>query len=421
MLLTRLFLLGALGATSVIACGASAGDPSAAASADTTGRVRTLDGKLSVPSGFSVGYFAKDLRGVRFMTLGPGGVVYATQPRSGRVIRLPDANHDGVADEVQVVASGLRQPHGLAFHKGALWVANTDGVVRVPIGANGLASGEPAYVNHYDAGGGHWSRTIIFGRDSAMYVSVGSTCNICVETSAERAAVLRFNEDGSGKHVYSSGLRNAVGLAVNPRTGAIWVTQNERDNISPEHENLPPEEINILTDGGDYGWPYCYGDRVPNPEFKDSARCAKTIAPALAMQAHSAPLGLTFLDKATSFPADYHGDLLVAFHGSWNRNVPTGAKVVRVHCVMTSRCASRTSSPAGRTAADRAGDARWTCSWRTTAACSSPTTAAATSIASRGLERGEAGPDRRARARAAPRVCGQGAGARDAGPRSRVA
>jgi glucose/arabinose dehydrogenase len=187
------------------------------------------------------------------------------------------------------------------------------------------------YVNHYDAGGGHWSRTVIFGRDSAMYVSVGSTCNICVETSAERAAVLRFNEDGSGKRVYASGLRNAVGLAVNPRTGAIWVTQNERDNISPDHEDLPPEEINILTDGGDYGWPYCYGDRVPNPEFHDAARCASTIAPALKMQAHSAPLGLSFLDRATSFPAEYRGDALVAFHGSWNRDVPTGAKVVRVH------------------------------------------------------------------------------------------
>jgi glucose/arabinose dehydrogenase len=265
------------------------------------------------------------------MALGPGGVVYATQPRSGRVVRLPDANHDGVADGVEVVVTGLRQPHGLAFHKGALWVANTDGVVRVPIGANGLAAGEPVYVNHYDGGGGHWSRTIIFGRDSAMYVSVGSTCNICIETSTDRAAVLRFNEDGSGKRVYASGLRNAVGLAVNPHTGAVWVTQNERDQIQPSHEDLPPEELNILAEGADYGWPYCYGDRLPNPEYKDAARCARTIPPALAMQAHSAPLGLTFLNGATSFPADYHGDLLVAFHGSWNRDVPTGAKVVRVH------------------------------------------------------------------------------------------
>jgi len=330
MRLTRLFVLCGLGATSVLACGAAAGDPASTTVADTTGRASALEGRLSVPTGFTVRYFAKDLSGVRFMALGPRGVVYASQPRSGRIVRLPDANHDGVADGVEVVVSGLRQPHGLAFHKGALWVANTDGVVRVPIGANGLASGDPVYVNHYDAGGGHWSRTIIFGRDSAMYVAVGSTCNICVETSTDRAAVLRFNEDGSGKRVYSSGLRNAVGLAVDPRTGAIWATQNERDNLRPEHENLPAEELNILTAGGDYGWPYCHDDRVPNPEFNDAARCAHTIPPALAMQAHSAPLGLTFLDHATSFPVDYRGDLLVAFHGSWNRDTPTGAKVVRV-------------------------------------------------------------------------------------------
>jgi glucose/arabinose dehydrogenase len=117
---------------------------------------------------------------------------------------------------------------------------------------------------------------------------------------------------------------------VHPGTGAIWVTQNERDNLAPEHENLPPEEINILVDGGDYGWPYCYGDRVPNPEYHDAARCSHTIPPALAMQAHSAPLGLSFLTQATRFPAAYRGDLLVAYHGSWNRDVPTGAKVVRV-------------------------------------------------------------------------------------------
>jgi glucose/arabinose dehydrogenase len=111
------------------------------------------------------------------------------------------------------------------------------------------------------------------------------------------------------------------------------VSVHERDNIPPNHEDLPPEEIDILRDGGDFGWPYCYslgGKAVPNPEYNDAARCAHTIPAALEMQAHSAPLGMTFLDKATNFPEEYRGDLLVAFHGSWNRTVPTGAKVVRV-------------------------------------------------------------------------------------------
>jgi glucose/arabinose dehydrogenase len=234
---------------------------------------------------------------------------------------------------MMVVATGLIQPHGLAFHKGALYVANTDGVVRIAMGANGAATSAPVYVNHYPAGGGHWTRTIVFGADNAMYVAVGSSCNLCVEQSPERAAVLRFNEDGSAKRVYASGLRNAVGLAVNPRDGTVWASQNERDNLTPNHEDLPPEEINILVDGGDFGWPYCYGDRAPNPEYNDSSRCASTVPPALKMQAHSAPLGMAFLAGASTFPADYRGDLLVAFHGSWNRDTPTGAKVVRVHVV----------------------------------------------------------------------------------------
>jgi glucose/arabinose dehydrogenase len=316
------------------ACGSGKSEASASVSGpgtDTTGRVATLDGKLSVPAGFAVTYFAQGLGGVRFMAVAPDGAVYATQPGKGRVVRLADANGDGVADGVVEVVSGLDQPHGLAFHKGALYVANTDGVVRVTLGADGRASGSPVYVNRYSGNGGHWTRTIVFGPDGAMYVAVGSTCNLCVEHSSDRAAVLRFEEDGSGKRVFASGLRNAVGLAFEPTTGALWASQNERDNLQPDHEDLPPEEINILTDGGDYGWPYCYGDRVPNPEYHDAARCSATIPPAAKLQAHSAPLGMTFLSRATLLPPSYRTDLLVAYHGSWNRDTPTGAKVVRVH------------------------------------------------------------------------------------------
>jgi glucose/arabinose dehydrogenase len=165
-----------------------------------------------------------------------------------------------------------------------------------------------------------------------MYVAIGSTCNMCVEKTPDRAAVMRYDEKGGNGRVFSSGLRNAVGIAVNPVTKQIWVTQNERDNIEPDHEDLPPDEINILQDGGDYGWPYCYGNRIPSPdkEFHDPARCARTVPPALEIQAHSAPLGITFLDRATTFPAAWRGDAMVALHGSWNRSAPTGAKLVRI-------------------------------------------------------------------------------------------
>jgi glucose/arabinose dehydrogenase len=290
-----------------------------------------LNSRLTLPSGFAISEYAK-VAGVRFMAVAPDGAVYASRPGAGEVVRLVDADRNGQAESQTVVVSGLNRPHGLAFHGGYLFIANTDGVVRVRLGQNGAASGSPERVNSYSGGGAHWSRSIVFGPDSGMYVAIGSTCNMCVENSPDRAAVMRFDANGANGRVFASGLRNAVGIAVNPVTKQIWVTQNERDNIEPDHEDLPPEEINILQDGGNYGWPYCYGNRVPSPdrEFHDPARCERTIPPALAMQAHSAPLGITFLDRATSFPPDWRGDAVVAFHGSWNRAVPTGAKVVRV-------------------------------------------------------------------------------------------
>ncbi|MGI8496413.1 MAG: PQQ-dependent sugar dehydrogenase [Gemmatimonadaceae bacterium] len=297
-----------------------------------TGGAR-LEPRLVVPAGLKVGYFATQLGNLRFMTLGPDGAVYASQPAQSRIVRVADVNGDGVADSITEVVTGLNRPQGLAFHKGWLYIANTDGVVRVRVGRTGRPEGAPEQVNRFSGGGGHWTRTVVFGPDSGMYVAIGSTCNLCVEQAPDRAAVMRFDEDGSNGKLFSSGLRNAVGMAVNPQTREIWVSQNERDNLPPDHEDLPPEEINILRAGGDFGWPYCYsmrGQAIPNPEYNDARRCASTIPAALEMQAHSAPLGMSFLSRATQLPAEYRSDLLVAFHGSWNRSTPTGAKVVRV-------------------------------------------------------------------------------------------
>lgn len=295
---------------------------------------QTYGGRLWAPAGFSVGEFAKVDR-VRFMTLGPDGGVYASRPLAGEIVRLVDADGDGVAERQSVVVRNLERPHGLAFHDGWLYIANTGAVVRVRLdpAAGMQAIGKPETVARYSSAGGHWTRTVIFGPDGGMYVSIGSSCNICEERTPDRAAVMRYDADGKNGRVYSSGLRNAVGMAVHPQTGEIWVTQHERDNLEPDHQDLPFEEINILRDGGHFGWPYCHGDRLPNPEYRDAARCATTIPPAFKMQAHAAPLGITFLDRATTFPPEYRGDALVAFHGSWNRDIPTGAEVVRLKVV----------------------------------------------------------------------------------------
>src|SRR5262245_777440 len=199
----------------------------------------TLNGRLHAPRGVVVTEFAK-MPGARAMAIAPDGSVYVSRPNSGEVVRFVDANQDGVAETQDVAVSGLSRPHGLAFHDGWLYIANTNGVVRVRLGTDGKAEGEPEKLNEYSGGGGHWTRSILFGADGAMYVSIGSTCNICEEEKPDRAAVMRYDADGKNGRLYSSGLRNAVGMAVNPSTRQIWVTQNERDMIKPDHQDLPP-------------------------------------------------------------------------------------------------------------------------------------------------------------------------------------
>jgi len=159
-----------------------------------------------------------------------------------------------------------------------------------------------------------------------MYVAVGSSCNLCVETDTLRAAVSQFDPDGSHGRVFARGLRNSVGLAFNPTTHELWANNNDRDNLG---DDLPPEHLNILKDGKFYGWPQCYLPNKPNPEYPD-AKCGGVEPPVFLVQAHSAPLGLAFY-TGTMFPSGYRGDAFMTYHGSWNRSVPTGAKVVRVH------------------------------------------------------------------------------------------
>ena len=287
----------------------------------------TLGGKLEAPAGLEVDYFARNLSGVRFMVLGPDGAVYASRPGAGAIMRLADTNGDGVADDITTVITGLDEPHGMAFFRGSFYVAETGTLKRFAVGPNGRPGGTGVQVSTYPGHSGHSTRTVIVGPDSLLYLSVGSRCNICEGDTPERASVLQVQPATGETRPYSIGLRNAVGLAVNPETKTIWVTTHERDNLG---DDVPPEEIDILKDGGDFGWPYCWGEKQANPEYNKPGRCDATIPPALMMQAHSAPLGITFLKGATQLRSEYQGDALVAFHGSWNRSVPTGAKVVRI-------------------------------------------------------------------------------------------
>src|SRR5262249_47404822 len=182
--------------------------------------------KLTPPAGFSIDVFADKVGSVRFMAFDPAGTLLVSESSAGRVLALPDKNGDGKADAVKVVVTGLDQPHGLAFRDGALVIAEESRVQRFAYDPGAVKATPPTLLARLPGSGGHWTRTVVFGADGAMYVSVGSSCNVCRESDPRRAAILRYNPDGSGERLFSTGLRNAVGLAIHPQTGALWATVN---------------------------------------------------------------------------------------------------------------------------------------------------------------------------------------------------
>jgi glucose/arabinose dehydrogenase len=288
--------------------------------------------QLKAPPGFHISVFSENIDGARMIVFSPGGVLLVSESAQGKVVALPDSKHAGKAERTANVLSGLNEPHGLAFYEGKLYVAENDKVRRYDWDEANLRASNPKALADLPTGGGHSTRSLLF-HGGKMYVSAGSSCNVCIEKDPRRAAVMEFNPDGSGQKVFAKGLRNAVGLAVNPKTGTVWATVNGRDWLG---DDLPPEVIvDLGKDGGDFGWPYCYGDRVPDSNFTKPGsetgedRCQRVIEPKVQMQAHSAPLGLAFYE-GSQFPAEYRNNIFVAFHGSWNRSVPTGYKVVRV-------------------------------------------------------------------------------------------
>lgn len=296
---------------------------------------------LVMPPGVRATVYAEGLAAPRFMAVGPAGTPWAgwlfvAERNASRVVALPDRDGDGRADERIVVAEGVERVHSLAFNEGALYAAETGQVTRLTLGADGRATGREAVVTDIPAGGIHFTRTILFGADGRLYVATGSSCNVCTEDDPHRAAVWVYPPPGDDLPLrgepYTVGLRNAVGLALHPQTGAVWATNNGRDLMG---DDLPPETVYSLAPGADAGWPRCHAGNIPDPQFgRGAGACEGVLPPLLSMQAHMAPLGLTFYtptpDAPNALPDETHGDLFIAMHGSWNRAEPVGYLVMRV-------------------------------------------------------------------------------------------
>lgn len=278
-----------------------------------------------LPPGFTSAIFAGDLGGPRFMAVAPDGTVYVAEQSNGRVSALKDKDGDGQAEQRVTVAEGLNGPSSLAIVSGTLIVGEHTQVSQLTLGPDGKESGRKALVPDLPNMGVHHTKTVLVGRDGKLYVSVGSSCNVCAEGDARRAAVSVYNQDGTGGRVFARGLRNAVGLELNPWTGEIWATNNGRDLMG---DDTPPETVYALKDGEDYGWPRCHAGRILDPQFGGSEGCKGVTAPVLEAQAHMAPLGMAFY-KDGPFPPPYRDSLYVAFHGSWNRSTKVGYKVMR--------------------------------------------------------------------------------------------
>jgi glucose/arabinose dehydrogenase len=280
---------------------------------------------MNLPPAFNISVFAAGLGSPRWIVTGPDGRLWVTERGAGRVLVYDAQGSAATPPQPRVFAKGLNQPHGIAFYGGFVYVAETTRVLRIR-NNDGQAAGDPEVIISGLPSGGHNTRTLLFTPDQKLLVSIGSSCNVCRETDERRAAVMIYDPDGSNGRLYATGLRNAVGLTLNPDTQQVWFTNNGRDNLG---DNIPKEMIGTLKDGAFYGWPDCYGDQVVDKDFGgNAARCRQMTVPELQVQAHSAPLGLTFAPPA--WPAPYGGNLIIAYHGSWNRSVPTGYKLVRV-------------------------------------------------------------------------------------------
>ncbi|HEY4344376.1 MAG TPA: PQQ-dependent sugar dehydrogenase [Parvibaculum sp.] len=286
--------------------------------------------QLKLPAGYQISRYAVGLGQARIMRWTSGGDLLVSIPRKGEIALIGrDTNKRGRGGAIKALLTGLNKPHGIEILNGYLYVGETDAIVRVPFDEQkGEITGKiERILTGLPGNGNHWARTLRLGPDGWIYVNVGSDCNACIEKDKRRAAILRFRPDGSGEEIFAEGLRNTTGFDFDAN-GALWGVDNGRDLLG---DDIPPEELNHIEQGKFYGWPFRYGDNVPDPEFGATGdpRAAAAVPPALALPAHAAPLSIKFL-HGVALPG-LEKAALVTFHGSWNRAKKQGYEVVSLH------------------------------------------------------------------------------------------
>ena len=285
--------------------------------------------QLHVPPGFTLSVFADNLPGARSLALSDDNVVFIGTGAEGVIYAVQDSNNDGIADKRFVIADHLYLPNGVAYKNDTLYVAEVNRIIRFDRITQQLDH-PPKPVVIYDqfpSEQHHGWKYLRFGPDDKLYTSVGAPCNICEPDKVIFSSLLRLNADGTGLEILARGIRSSVGFDWQPETGALFFTDNGRDYLG---DDLPPDELNQWTTPGEhFGFPYCHGGDIPDPEFSSVKKCRQFTAPVWKFKAHMAPLGLRFY-RGKQFPTDYKNQLFVAEHGSWNRSEPQGYRVALV-------------------------------------------------------------------------------------------
>tara|TARA_B110000438_G_scaffold33857_2_gene33584 strand:+ start:32464 stop:33609 length:1146 start_codon:yes stop_codon:yes gene_type:complete len=303
----------------------------------TTDDINVLLSNIILPDGFNIDVYASDVENARSMAISPSGTIFVGNRREDNVFALKDTDGDNVVDKKILISDKLtNMPNGVAFHNGDLYVAevnkiwvfkNIESILDKMDNIKGYSEDPILVSDDFPSDRHHGWKYISFGPDGKLYIPVGAPCNICESNDEIYASITRMNSDGTEKEVFVNGVRNTVGFTWHPNTGEMWFTDNGRDMLG---DNYPPCELNKVKEiGQHFGYPYCHGGDISDPEFGSKYSCSDFVKPAQNLGPHTAPLGLKFY-TGTMFPEEYHGDIFIAEHGSWNRSKKIGYRITRV-------------------------------------------------------------------------------------------